>query len=542
LRQGVFEMREQSTTKGFAVLSAASMMVKVLSLLYIPFLMLIIGDEGYGIYGAAYQVYVFIFVITNAGIPVAISKLISELIAVKNYRDAVKSFKIARFMLLIIGIVMTLVMLVFAGPLANAVHYQKAYLSLLTLAPAIFFTSIASAYRGYFQGRGNMTPTAISQVLEQGMNTVFSLVFAAYLMKYGVIAGCAGGTIGTAIGALVSSLFLMFYYEKNKKFRVPKGYFNEEIKRIPTKKLVGKIIKYGFPITLCVGMTYAGNIVDVYNTKVRLMAGGFSDKDATILFGYLTKYQQLLNVPIAIISSLAMAILPAISAATTVGNKELVREKINYAFRLCFLIAVPCAVGLAVLSDPIFRTLKFRGGSYIMTYGGVVLVLMSVMQIQTTILQSVGKLYTATLYSVLGIVCKIVTNYFLIAMPKVNILGAIAGSVLGFLIPIILNGIIIRRTLGVKFGLISHAFKPFLASTVMGSLIFGIYYIFHTMLGLVKRGYFINAFLTIAITSIGALVYLFALVIIGGITQRDLRNMPTKATRLIPRFIINRII
>lgn len=534
-------MKEQSTTKGFAILSAASMIVKILSLLYIPFLMLIIGDEGYGIYGASYQVYAFIFVLTNSGIPVAISKLISELVAVKNYRDAVKSFKIARFMLLIIGIVMTLVLLMFAAPLASAVHYQKAYLSLLTLSPAILFTSISSAYRGYFQGRGNMTPTAISQVLEQAMNTVFSLVFAAYLMKYGVIAGCAGGTIGTAIGALVSATFLIFYYEKNKKFRVPKGYLNEEIKRIPTKKLIGKIIKYGLPITICVGMTYAGNIVDVSNTKSRLMVGGFSDERASILFGYLTKYQQLLNVPIAIISSLAMAILPAISAAAAVENKELIREKINYAFRICFLIAVPCAVGLAVLSDPIFRMLKFRGGSDIMTYGSVVLVLMSVMQIQTTILQSIGKLYTATLYSVLGIICKIVANYFFIAVPSVNILGAIGGSIIGFLIPIILNGIIIKRSLGVRFGLIIHAVRPIIASAVMGTLIFGIYYVFHTILGFVRGGYFVNAFLTITVICIGILAYSFTLVVIGGITQKDLQAMPRKATKLIPRFIINRI-
>ena len=146
-------MKEQSTARGFAILSAASMMVKILSLLYIPFLRKIIGDEGYGIYGASYQVYAFVFVLANSGIPVAISKLISELIAVKNYKDAIRGFKIARFMLLIIGIIMSIGMLIFAAPLANSVHYKEAYLSLLTLSPAILFTSIASAYRGYFQGQ-----------------------------------------------------------------------------------------------------------------------------------------------------------------------------------------------------------------------------------------------------------------------------------------------------------------------------------------------------------------------------------------------------
>lgn len=534
-------MKEQSTTRGFAILSAASMMVKILSLLYIPFLRVIIGDEGYGIYGASYQVYAFIFVLTNAGIPVAISKLISELIAVKNYKDAIKAFKIARFILLIIGIVMSVVMLIFAAPLANAVHYKKAYLSLLTLSPAILFTSIASAYRGYFQGRGNMTPTAVSQVLEQVVNTVFALIFAAYLMKYGVEAGCAGGPIGTSIGALISATFLIFYYEKNKKFTVPKGYNDEEVRRVNTKQLVRKIIKYGVPITVCVGMTYAGNLVDVYNTKVRLMAGGVPEIQATILYGFLTKYQQLLNVPIALISSLSMAILPAISAAVAIKDKDGVTGKINYAFRLCYLIAVPCAVGLAVLSEPVFQMLKLGGGSYIMAYGSVVLVLMSCMQIQITILQSIGKLYTATLYSVLGIICKIIANYFLISIPSVNILGAVGGSIIGFLIPIILNHRIIKKSLGVKLGLIIHAVKPIVASIIMAASVLIVRYIFVTLLGLVKMGYLVNSISTIMAIIVGMFMYLLGLTVTGGIRNEDLESLPRKVVRLIPGFVLKRI-
>lgn len=534
-------MKEQSTTKGFAILSIAGMLVKILSLLYIPFLRMIIGDEGYGIYGASYQVYAFVFVLTNSGVPVAISKLISELTAVENYRDAIKGFKIARFILLAIGIVMALLLLIFAAPLSEAIHYRKAYLSLLTLAPAILFTSIASAYRGYFQGRGNMTPTAISQVIEQVINTVFALLFAAYLIKYGVEAGCAGGPIGTSLGALASATFLIFYYEKNKKFRVPKGYLGESTKRLTTKQLAKRIIKYGVPITICVGMTYAGNIVDLYNTKVRLMAGGLGDTEATILYGFLTKYQQLLNVPIAVISSLSMAILPAISAAVALKDKQKVKENINYSFRLCFLIAVPCAVGLAVLSEPIFKMLKFGGGSYIMAYGSIVLVLMSVMQIQTTILQSIGKLYTATLYSVVGIICKIAVNYFLIAIPQINILGAIAGSVVGFTIPIILNHRIIKRSLNVRLNVWIHAIKPIVASMIMGASVFAVYFSVNMILSIIKKGYFSNALAVIISILLGGLVYMLALVLTGGITTRDLQTMPRKITKLIPKFILSRV-
>ncbi|NMM63164.1 polysaccharide biosynthesis protein [Clostridium sp. P21] len=534
-------MKEQSTTKGFAILSAAGMMVKVLSLLYIPFLIMIIDNEGYGIYGATYQVYAFMFVITNSGIPVAISKLISELTAVGNYKDAVKSFKIARFILLILGILMSLIMFIFAKPLAELVKYNKAYLSLLTLSPAILFTSVASAYRGYFQGRANMTPTAVSQVIEQVMNTIFSLAFAAYFVKFGLEAGCAGATIGTSVGALISAVFLMYYYERNKKFKVPKGYFNEEIRRFTTKQLIRKIIKYGVPITICVGMTYAGNLVDVYNTKARLMAGGITDVNASILAGFLFKYQSLLNVPIAIISSLSAAILPAISGAIAVKNKKLARDKINYSFRLCFLIAVPCAVGLASLSDPIYNMLKFRGGAFIMAYGSIVLVLMAIMQIQTTILQGIGKLFTSTFYSVIGIVFKIVSNYFLIAIPKINILGAVAGSIIGFAIPIILNHRIIKKSLNLKLSLLVHSVKPIIASILMGVLAFGTHYALNFLFSFIHKGYFSNMIATVIAIGVAVVIYGFGLVLLGGIRREDLNLLPSKLTRLIPKFILDKV-
>jgi stage V sporulation protein B len=533
-------MKEQSTTKGFAILSAAGMATKVLSLLYIPFLLRIIGDVGYGIYGASYQIYAFVFVITNSGIPVAISKLISELNATGNYRDSIRGFKIARFMLIMLGIVMSIFLVVFAMPLAKLTKYKSAYLSLISLAPAILFTSVSSAYRGYFQGNGNMTPTAVSQVIEQALNIVFSLIFAAFLIKYGVEVGCAGSTIGTSVGALISASFLMMCYSQYSKSLKWKNSQYTVIK-ITTRQIVRKIINYGIPITLCVGMTYAGNVVDLMNTKSRLIFGGFTEDTATMLYGFLVKYQQLLNVPIAIISSLAMAILPAISAASVVNDKLEVKNRINYSFRLCFLVAIPCAVGLAILSQPIFSLLKFRGGAYIMRFGSIVLVFMAVMQIQTTILQGIGKLYVATVYSILGITFKIAVNYYLIAKPHINILGAIVGTIIGYLIPIILNHKKINESLKVNINMITHAVRPLISSIVMGIIVFFVYYILNMLTGFMSIEYISNAIATIISILVGMFVYVFMMVSIGGVTKRDLDNMPSTVKRFIPKLILMRI-
>jgi stage V sporulation protein B len=534
-------MKQQSTTKGFAILSAAGMIVKVMSLLYIPLMIYIVGDEGYGIYAAAYQVYAFVFVLTNSGIPTAISKMVSELTAVGNYKDAVKGFKIARFALLIIGVLMTGMLLVFAAPLSNGLNYKKAYYSLLALSPAILFTSIASAYRGYFQGRGNMTPTAVSQVIEQVVNTVFSVILAAYFMRFGLEKGVAGSAIGTSIAALASAAFLVYYYEKNKKFKVSNVKVLEGIKRLSTNQLVRRIFKYGVPITICIGMTYAGNLVDVYNTKARLMVGGFSDSQASILYSYLAKYQQLLNVPIAIITSLAAAILPAISAVFAKNEREKVKEKINYSMRVCFLIAVPSAIGLAVLSAPVYNLLKLRSGAYIMAYGSIVVVLMGVMQIQTSIMQGIGRIYIATTYAILGIICKITVNYLLIANPKINILGAICGSIVGFLIPVILNNKVIKNTLKINLKLSSHAVKPFIASAFMGVVMYIINYDLLILFSLVKKGYVANAFALMIAGIIGIYVYIFALILTGEVRKKDLEAFPKKFMRFIPNFMLRRI-
>ncbi|AND84996.1 oligosaccharide flippase family protein [Clostridium tyrobutyricum] len=532
-------MKEQSTTKGFAILSAAGMLTKVLSILYVPLLMAIIGDVGYGIYGASYQIYAFVFVLTNSGIPVAISKLISELTATGNYKDAARGFKIARAVLGLVGIFMSVMLIVFALPLARLTD-RRAYLSLVSLSPAILFTSVSSSYRGYFQGRGNMTPTAVSQVIEQTLNIIFSIAFAAYLIRYGVEAGTAGSTIGTSIGALASAAFLMFCYNNNRSFR-DKNNLNEHKRRFTSKQLLRKIINYGIPITICVGMTYAGNIVDVINTTSRLVVGGFTKDGAMILYGYLNKYQQLMNVPIAIISSLTMAILPAISAAAVVRDENKVKHSINYSFRLCFLISIPCAAGLAILSGPIFNLLKFRGGAYIMACGSIVLVLMSVMQIQTTILQGIGKLYSATIYSVIGIACKIGINYILIAIPRINILGAVGGSIIGYLVPIILNHRMIKKSLSIHISMLGHAVKPVISSIFMGILVFFVYYVLDILIQLIRPGYIANAVSTIIAILIGALSYVFILAIIGGITKRDLNSMPARLTRCIPKFIVSKI-
>lgn len=536
-------MKDQSTTKGFAILSIASMAVKLLSLVYMPLLLVIIGEEGYAPYYAAYTVFVFIYVLTNTGMSSAISKLVSELVALKNYKDAVKTFKISRIIMLLVGTIMAIFMIILAKPLAYVIHFPKAYLAIAALAPAVLFTSIASAYRGYFQGRGNMGPTAVSQVIEQIANVAFSLLFAFLWLKHGIEAACAGGTVGTTLGALIAAIYLMRKYEKNKKFRVPKDYNETDIIRYSNSDLLKKILFYALPLTISSGLQYAGNVVDAANTKGRLLASGLDDKKADTKYSYLGKFQTLIGVPIAIISALCTAILPLISSSAALNDKKEVKKGIDYAFKLTFLISIPSAVGLAVLSTPVFNMIypKYSNGAILMKVGSVVLVLMALVQIQSTILQSIGKLYLSTFYIVLGILGKIVTNYIFVAKPSINILGTVFGSIVGFLIPLLLNHRLIEKSLRIRFNLFKSAIRPVVASALMGVVAYLCQINLYHLLSLLHKGYIANAISTILAIFIGGIVYIYALALIGGITKRDINSMPRRITKFIPRFILTRI-
>ncbi|KGM95604.1 sporulation protein SpoVB [Clostridium novyi A str. 4552] len=536
-------MKKQSTTKGFAVLSAAGIIVKLLSLLYIPFLKKIITLNGYGIYGASYKIYVWIYVLANSGIPVAISKLVSEYMALEHYKDAIKSFKIARFMMLIIGTVMSLFMFILAGPLAKAIGYPNAKLSIMALAPTIFFTSIVSCYRGYFQGRGNMTPTAISQILEQIINTIFTLVFAAMLMKYGVDAGCAGGTLGTSLGSLIAAVYLVIVYEKNKVIKVPRGHKYENKSVHTNRQLLKRIILYGLPVVICVGLQYSGDIIDLGIVKRRLLHCGLSDVASNEKWALFNMYRTLLSVPITMVSALAATVLPAISSAYSIRDKEGVKNKVNYAFRFCFLVAVPSAIGLAVLHDGVFQLLfKESQGGVFLLYGSIVLILNAIVLIQTSILQSIGKLYASTVFMVFGVIGKIVTNYILVGVPRINILGAIFGNMVFFLIPLILNYKLINKVLKLRVKLISHFVKPFLASVLMGAVVYGSYIsIKILLLNFAVSGYINDAISTIISVVIGMFIYVYGLVIVGGIRKEDMNEFPSKITRLMPKFLLEKI-
>ena len=533
-------MKKQSTAKGVAVLTAAAIIVKVISLLYVPILLKILGDYGIAIYYAAYTIFSWIYSVATTGVPQAISKTVSELIAVGNYKDAAKAFKLARFLFMIVGFVLTLLLLVFAKPIAIATKYPNSYLAVLFLAPTIFFSSITASYRGYFQGRRNMTPTASSQVLEQIVNVIFTLSLAAYFMKVNVEAACAGGTFATTIAAIVAAIFLAYIFKREKEDRIIK-FHNPEVRRLSNKRIVRRILKYTIPMTICAILQYTGVLVDLWNTKSRLIFSGMSEVNATILYGYLQKYQQLINVPITMIAQLSVTIIPAIAAANAVKDRKNVEDNINFAFKFCFMIAIPSAVGLSFLSRPVYRMLGYGGGSALLLYGSYIVILMAVMQTFSGILQGIGKLYIVIYFLTFGIIGKIITNYFLIAIPKLNIMGALIGNVVYYIIPVVLDNIVLIKVLKININIFKHGTKPLAASAVMGGIIYVLYFVMNKALSFMGKGYLAVAIPTIISIIIGMYIYFYVMVYIKGITKEDMEILPHKITKLLPKHLKNKL-
>lgn len=529
-------MKKQSTIKGFAILSSAVITVKLLSFIYIPFLRNILGPEGYGLYTASYQMFALIYAVTNSGLPTAISKIVSELTATGNYRDAVRAFKMARFTLLAAGFVMSVTLFLSASILSKVLHFQKAYLSVVVLAPTVIFSTITSSYRGYFQGRENMLPTALSQVLEQVVNIFFTLLLSLLLLKYGITYAVAGGTFATTIAAIFASTFLIIMYRKNKEAEIVSLQEPNTVEHT-NRQLFKKILDYSIPLTIYQALFYIGNIIDLGNTKVRLMHAAFSDSKATALYGDLSVFNQLIGVPNAIIASLSVALLPSVAASVAKNNTKNVIEKINSAFRICFIISIPSAIGLSVLSYPLYRTACLGSGSYIMFYGAYILILMSCVQIFSSILQGLGKLYLVTFFLVFGVAGKIITNYFLIAQPKINILGAIVGSMVYYSVPLVLDNIILIKILKIRINVFIHAIKPLIASLIMGVILFLSYNCFHYFFTFLGKRYLSYAIPFLACFFIGVYSYFFIMALIGGLRVSDINLLPSKIKRIIPKSI-----
>lgn len=509
-----------------AVLASASLIVRFIGFLYRMPLTELIGDAGNGIYSAGYYIYTFLLILSSAGLPAAISRLVSMRIARGEYSNAHKVFKVSMAVAGTLGALGMLALFFFAEPIAAAVDSPNSVYCLQTLAPTLLIVGFMSVYRGYLQGMNIMTPTAISQIVEQIFNAVFSVFLAWVLVKKSLPLGAAGGTAGTGIGALAGLIVIIFCYH-GEKGKIHEGIRLESksVKEETNKKIFISLISTAIPIIAGTAIFSITNLIDMKMVKSMLMSSGaFTYDQAEILYGRLSgKYVTLSTLPVAISSAMATAAVPNIAASVAIGDKKKIKSKINLALKLAMVIAIPAAFGIGILSDEILLMLfpSYHEGGDLLVAGAVSIAFLSLCQIVTGVLQGIGKIYIPVIGALLGAVAKIIFNAVLIPMPEINVIGAVISTDMCYLVAAVFNLIMLTRITRVKPYYGQMLIKPTLCSIVMSVACLGAYKLCNIAFG--------NTISTLFAIVVAMIVYLITMLLIRGITERDFESIPKGA-------------
>lgn len=476
--------KQKSFVKGAAVLMVAGLIVKILGALYRIPLTSAITTTGMGYYNVAYPIYATLLVVSTAGLPVAISKIVSEHIAMGDYTGAHNVFRVARRVLLLLGIIMTAVMLLLSGPISNAVMQEKSIYSLLAISPALFFVSILSAYRGYFQGMQMMGPTAITQVIEQVFKLVMGLSLAYAWLPMGVEYGAAGALVGVVISEVAALIVIMLIYGGNRKAIMSRVDPNHLTKKdLHFKFNVTKLLKIAVPVTLGACIMPIVVAIDSGVVSTNLQYIGYSAEQAASMYGTLTGVvNTLVNMPAVLSSALAMSLVPAISEAVAKKNGPLVRSRVSFGVKLAILVGLPAAVGFILLGQPIIRMLYRSLGAdelalatSLMQMLSLSILFLTLVQTTNALLQGMGHPVKPVISLAVGAGVKVVLSIVLIRIPEINVMGAVYGTMACYIIAAIMNLIFVHQESHFKASAKNHVLKPIAATAVMGVVAYLVY-------------------------------------------------------------------
>ena len=512
-----------SFVKQAGILAAAGIICRIIGLLYRSPLTGIIGETGNGYYAPAYRYYQMILLISSYSIPSAVSKVISQRLATHQYKNAQRIFHCSIIYVVVVGGIASL----FAFFGADFLIPGRAAMVLRTLAPTIFFSGLLGVLRGYFQANRSMVQTSVSQILEQILNAAVSMLAAWGLMQ--IFAGedeltCAawgavGSAVGTGVGVLIALAFMLMIYHMNRKI------IRRRIERDRSRDLL---------VTPVLLSTFAYNASALINQTLYLnlmqSVHNASYDDITIINGiYDTEAVGLSNIPIAIASAMASAILPSIAGSFETKKKKDVRHKISVAIKTIMFIAIPSAVGMTVLSRPIVwllyntNTDSIRLGGCLLAALGASIVFYSLSTLSNSILQAVGKASKPVTNAVIALAVQTVVAAALLIFTDIGIYSLpIAVTVYSFMM-CLLNGIAVKKATGYHQEIEKTFVLPLVSSAIMGLVVAGIYY------GLtltVLKGYLGNAVALLLSVAIGGLTYFAAALKLGVMSKKELLGIP----------------
>ena len=548
--------KKQNFLHGAALLAIAAAVVKIIGALYKIPLKMIIGDQGYGYFCTAYDIYSVLLMIATAGLPVAMSRMVSQKSALGQYNQVRRVYKTARALFLGLGFISGLLMFVFCRELAAFQGQPDAWSSVACLAPCAVLMGIMSSYRGFFQGQGDMRPTSSSQMLEAAVKLIVGLA-AAYgmIVLTGSVALAASGAIlGVTVSCVVSVLYLtrkfLPAYRGMPQTSEEVGSYGKTMKDLLAIAVPITIGSAGLQLlTVLETSLYMGQLRNLLNSTMTngelaelLQSYNYAGETPLALLtredmiqfvldtqkGIYNMTQTVFNMPCAFIVPITISVLPAITSHLTLGNNRGVRETEESAARITSLISLPCAVGLSILAAPVMSLLggytgiKLELAGPLLAILGVCVFLYSVVQYTNTLMQAHGYAYVPVINMLLAGVVKLAVVYVLVGNPDIGILGAALGAALCYLCIAVLNLFAIRKCVSQKPALLRNLLRAALPALIMGAAVFGSYQGLVLLLGADAS----RLILCGAPICVGVVVYFVMVVCFKAITREDCQLLP----------------
>ncbi len=511
-------MKRQSLLNGALVLVIATALVKVIGALFKIPITNLIGPVGRGYFGSAYNIFIPVYNIAMAGLPVAISKLVAQKIALGRYRDVRLIFKIAKRLFFLTGVVGMLILMILAYPYAKSINTTQVIPSILVIAPSIFFCCMMSAYRGYYSGLRNMNPTAVSQVIEALGKLILGTLLAKFTMDHGMnnfkegkkvfgkvvtteaealsatypyaaAAAVAGVTIGT-----VFALGYLILRHRLKKDGISKAMLRSSPKPLQVKNLTYQLIGIAIPVVASTIIMNLTNFIDSWSIQFRLSHAIASNEGLiramyetalntanivtsdlkTYLYGAYETALDFKNLIPAFTMTLGVSAIPVLSEAWTLKNKREIKKAVESVIRVIMLIAMPAGIGMAVLAKPILSILYKDMSSLsiaapVMAYYGYATFLIAFSQPLTNMLQGIGRMDIPMKTLAVAAVFKILINFIFVGIPKYNIFGAVIGTVVFYVIIVAGGMFFLIRETKVKLNYFNIFIKPLFCSVLCGA-------------------------------------------------------------------------
>ena len=538
--------KQNSFFGGAAILAAGILIVKLIGMFYKIPLINIIGEAGAADFNNAYNIYAVLLTVSTAGLPVAVSKLVSEANALNRRNQVRRTFRLALVLFLTLGLISFLVMFFRADALAGMMNDSKAAAGIRALAPAVVCVGCLAALRGYSQGHSNMAPTSVSQIIEALCKLVVGLGLAFWLVKQGKDpdVAAAGAITGVTVGTVVALIYMVLDFFLSRGREDTHGTDRPD----SAGSILANILKIAVPITLSSSMVGIVTVIDSSLVQGQLQSAlNLTEKASRTLYGNYSGALNIYNLPTSLMAAITASVIPAVSAALARRDRRGAARITGSALRITALLSFPMGVGLFVLGTPIIRLLFPKlnvavAGPLLSTLG-VATPFVCMVLVCNSVLQAHGFINLPVIVMVLGGIVKIVNNYNLVG--AIGIAGAPVGNILCFGLALVLDLVVITRVIPNRPRLLPIFIKPAIASAIMGGAAWAVYGLLSRVLTaeqvneagetirvVSRMGNALDIFLAIAVAGV---VYLVLVVAIRAISKDDLALMPKgdKLARLL---------